>query len=103
MTLCEATHGDATMLKHSCIAFGLLFTALAVSSDPAPPGLERFVFTEPHMGTVFKIVLYAPDDATAKKAARAAFERIAQLNRIMSDYLSTSELMEVCKKGGGPP
>src|SRR5262249_21731183 len=60
-------------------------------------------FTEPHMGTLFKIVLYAPDEATAKKAAKAAFDRVAELNRIMSDYLQTSELMQLCKKAGGGP
>ena len=28
-------------------------------------GAERFEFEEPHMGTVFRVVLYAPDGATA--------------------------------------
>jgi FAD:protein FMN transferase len=91
------------MLRHCALAFTLVFAALAASGDAAPPGLQRFVFTEPHMGTVFKIVLYAPDEATAKKAAQAAFARVAELNRIMSDYLATSELMQLCKKAGGPP
>lgn len=91
------------MFRHSLIALTLVFGALAASGDSAPPGLERFVFTEPHMGTVFKIVLYAPDEAAAKKAARAAFDRVAELNRIMSDYLATSELMQLGKKAGGPP
>jgi thiamine biosynthesis lipoprotein len=89
------------MLKHYFLAGICVFTALAVSGRGDPPGLERFTFTEPHMGTLFKIVLYAPDEATAKKAAKAAFERIAELNRIMSDYLQTSELMQLCKKAGG--
>ena len=38
------------------------------------------------MGTKFRVVLYAPDEATADKAAKAAFARVAELNRIMSDY-----------------
>src|SRR5438105_14947516 len=91
------------MLKHYFLAGFCVFAALATSGRGVPPGLERFTFTEPHMGTLFKIVLYAPDDATAKKAARAAFERIAELNRIMSDYQQTSELMQLCKKAGGDP
>ena len=33
------------------------------------PKLARFTFIEPHMGTRFKIVLYAPDEATANHAA----------------------------------
>src|SRR5262249_53417322 len=53
------------------------------------------------MGTQFKIVLYAPDDGTAAKAKQAAFERIAALDGIMSDYRPTSELMRLCQKAGG--
>ncbi len=65
--------------------------------------LSRFTFTEPHMGTRFKIILYAPDEATAGKAAKAAFGRIAELDGIMSDYRPASELMQLCKKAGGEP
>jgi thiamine biosynthesis lipoprotein len=63
----------------------------------------KYSFSEPHMGTLFKVVLYAPDEATAKKAAAAAFARVAELNRIMSDYVADSELMRLCKQAGGPP
>jgi thiamine biosynthesis lipoprotein len=55
------------------------------------------------MGTTFRIVLYAADEATAKKAAKAAFARVAELNRILSDYLPDSELMKLCKQAGGNP
>jgi len=65
--------------------------------------LTRFSFTEPHMGTRFKVILYAPDASTANKGAKAAFERIAMLDGIMSDYRSTSELMQLCQKAGGDP
>ncbi len=75
--------------------------ALLPAGEPA--SLQRFTFQEPHMGTLFRIVLYAPDEATAKKAAKAAFARVAELNRIMSDYLADSELMQLCKKAGGDP
>ena len=50
------------------------------------------------MGTTFRIVLYAADKATAKKAAEAAFARVAELDDCMSDYKQTSELMRLCKK-----
>src|SRR5438132_339133 len=74
--------------------------AIAVASLLAP--LERFEFTEPHMGTRFRMVMYAPDEATASKAARAAFARIKHLDATMSDYKPASELMQLCKKAGGP-
>ncbi len=67
------------------------------------PAQQRFVFEEPHMGTKYRIILYAGDKDTAQKAARAAFARIAELNQIMSDYIDDSELMQLCKKAGGPP
>lgn len=66
-------------------------------------GLQRYTFAEPHMGTLFRITLYAPDEESAKKAAKAAFERVAELNLIMSDYRADSELMKLCEKAGGPP
>src|SRR6516165_10129537 len=65
--------------------------------------LMRFEITEPHMGTRFKVVLYAPDEATANRAAKAAFARIAELDAIMSDYRPSSELMQLCAKAGGDP
>ena len=37
--------------------------------------LERFTFSEPHMGTRFRIVVYAADRDTASKAAKEAFTR----------------------------
>jgi thiamine biosynthesis lipoprotein len=49
------------------------------------------------MGTTFRVVLYAADAATAKKAAEAAFARVAELDDRMSDYKQTSELMRLCK------
>jgi FAD:protein FMN transferase len=70
-------------------------------SRPAPE-LARFQFVEPQMGTQFRIVLYAADEATAKRASQAAFRRVADLNNTMSDYLPESELMRLCKKAGGP-
>jgi thiamine biosynthesis lipoprotein len=87
---------------HPKIAFSItLFTLFCCKAAGGAPG--RFEYTEPHMGTRFKIVLYAPDEATANRAAKAAFGRIAELDGIMSDYRPTSELMQLCQKAGGEP
>ena len=59
---------------------------------------ERFEFESKHMGTTFRVVLYAADAAAAKKAADAAFARVAELEQVMTDYKQTSELMQLCKK-----
>jgi thiamine biosynthesis lipoprotein len=63
--------------------------------------LARFTFSEPHMGTRFKIILYAPGQPAAKRAAQAAFQRIAALDAMLTDYRQESELMQLCKKAGG--
>lgn len=81
----------------------LFLLALANCGKAAEPALSRFSYAEKHMGTLFRIVLYAPDEATAKQAAQAGFERIQKLDNIMTDYRTSSELMQLCKKAGGPP
>jgi thiamine biosynthesis lipoprotein len=55
------------------------------------------------MGTQFRLVLYTPDEPSANAASRAAFDRIAQLDAMLSDYRPDSELMQLCAKAGGPP
>jgi thiamine biosynthesis lipoprotein len=91
------------MAKHHLIGFLIVFAGLALARAGAGPELRRYTFTEVHMGTRFRIVLYAADEATAKLAAKAAFARAAQLDEIMSDYKPASELMRLCKQAGGPP
>jgi thiamine biosynthesis lipoprotein len=51
-----------------------------------------FEYQQVHMGLPVRILLHAPDEPRADRAARAAFERIAALDRVMSDYLPESEL-----------
>ncbi len=55
------------------------------------------------MGVDARLIVYARDKATAETACAAAFERIAQLDAMMSDYRKDSELMRLCDKAGGPP
>jgi thiamine biosynthesis lipoprotein len=69
----------------------------------AEPALSRHSFAEKHMGTLFRIIVWAKDEETARQASKEAFARVSELNRIMSDYLPTSELMRLCAKAGGEP
>jgi thiamine biosynthesis lipoprotein len=62
--------------------------------------LTRFEFEEPQMGVPFRIVLYAPSSQAANEAAQAAFKRVADLNQIMSDYETDSELNELSRTSG---
>lgn len=72
-------------------------------ADGVGEGLRRFEFAETHMGSEFKIVLYSPDEPTARRASRSAFDRIAALDAAFSDYQPDSELMRLCDRAGGPP
>jgi thiamine biosynthesis lipoprotein len=86
------------VVPRPALALSLLALVLA-----AEPPLKRFRFEEPHMGTRFRIVLYAADEETARRVSRAAFDRIAALDACMSDYKADSELMRLCAKAGGDP
>jgi thiamine biosynthesis lipoprotein len=61
---------------------------------------ERHEFTEVHMGMPVRIVLYAADTETARAAARAAYTRIAELERYLSDYRPDSELGRLQRRPG---
>ena len=74
-------------------------TAWGQSATDAAP-LCRHEFSQPQMGTLFRIVLYASDSALAHSAAQAAFRRVDELNRILSDYLPDSELSRLSSSAG---
>lgn len=74
--------------------------ALLVPGNVTAEELQRFRFERAEMGLPFRITLYAPDEASARTAADAAFERIALLNGIMSDYDSDSELSRLSRTSG---
>jgi len=82
------------------IGVGIVLTVTVPGLDSP---LSRFSFGEPHMGTWFKITLYAGNEQAAQRAAREAFDRIAELDRMLTDYNSESELMRLCRKSGGAP
>ncbi len=66
-----------------------------------PP--KRYEYSELHMGTRVRIVLYSPEEEQARRAARAGFRRFAELEDIMSDYRPKSELNLLAAKSGGGP
>jgi thiamine biosynthesis lipoprotein len=91
-----------TTSKRYGAALGLLL-AVASPGFCGDPVLSRFEFSEIHMGTRFRIVLYARDQTTASRASRAAFSRIRALDNIMTDYQPGSELMQLSQQAGGLP
>ncbi len=89
---------------NSGVWLAALLSALAcqAQSPETRVGLRRFEFEETHMASPFNIVLYSTDETTARRASRKAFDRIAKLNAILSDYDPESELSRLSGSAGGP-
>jgi FAD:protein FMN transferase len=74
-------------------------------SPPTPQraALDRFTFSELHMGVRTNITVYARNSEQARRACSRAFARMAQLENVMSDYRINSELNQLNAHAGGPP
>lgn len=103
-TIRRAGKGRFTRLGSLLIA-GCFLTSgnPLITGKPVPESLSRFTFIEYHMGVDARLVVYAPNLATATTACSAAFERIAELDSMMSDYRRDSELTRLGERSGGPP
>jgi FAD:protein FMN transferase len=73
----------------------LLFSGLLAAQE-----LERYTFQSFHMGTQFRVVLYAESETLAEAASEAAFARVEELNEMMSDYIEDSELNRLSRTSG---
>jgi thiamine biosynthesis lipoprotein len=83
---------------HWILGLGLSLAALA---GLAGPDLHRYEAVEAHMGTLVRITLYAPGEQAAADAFRAAFDRIRDLDTVLSDYRPDSELNRITRSGVG--
>jgi len=80
----------------------LALTGATLWARPAPAQDVRRQYAELHMSMAVRIVVYAADDATARRAARAAYARIAELEDVMSDYRPESEVRRLAARAGEP-
>jgi len=82
----------------------LCLLGLAVGACVAhPTGSQRFEYFRIQMGTRVQIILYADSEELARQAATAAFERIQNLDEILTDYNPESELMRLCREASRRP
>lgn len=82
------------------IKLGLFLVLWGFTQLVSGQELKRYAFSEPHMGTQFRIVLFAEDSLLVEKGVRAAFQRVSKLNEILSDYLPESELNRLSRTAG---
>jgi thiamine biosynthesis lipoprotein len=77
-----------------------IFAALNPAAFAASAELQRYRYTQIQMGVPMELVLYAADEPTANKGAEAAYERIKELNSVLSDYDPNSELSKLSDSAG---
>ena len=59
--------------------------------------LNRYEYDFVAMGMKYHLVVYGPDEQTVAPALEQAEARVRQLDRIMSDYNTESELSQLCE------
>lgn len=98
------------LLLEALVLVAVLLSATAcraaagrVTPDGEDAQTERFEFERAAMGTTFRIVLYAADQERARRAAEAAFDRIQDLDRTLSDWKPDSELSRLCVRSDAGP
>ncbi len=74
-----------------------LALALFIAGCAAP---QRFEFEDAAMGTQFRVVLYAPSESLAGRAAADAFARVKELDALLSDYRDDSEVARISQRSG---
>lgn len=84
------------MRAGSAVTLGLACLASCGPRDE----LGRFEFSEPHMGTEVRLVLWASDADAAGAAAAEGFRTVARLDSLFSDYRADSEVAEVAAAAG---
>lgn len=82
----------------------LLACACGVGADrdesSGAVALERVEVSGDHMGTRFRVVVYAPDAASGREAASGALDRVRALDARLSDYDPESELSRLSRTAG---
>lgn len=85
--------------RAAILAVLMLTGRLSAAPAGETPNLTRYEFAQVEMAVQFKIIVYASDEGVANKASEAAFDRVKQLNSLLSDYDPMSELNRLTAAG----
>jgi len=77
-----------------------LLLLVSICQTTVAAELQRYTFEEIGMGIPVRIVICAENESVATVTAEEAFRRVHELDAIMTDYDSDSELMQLCRQGG---
>jgi FAD:protein FMN transferase len=81
----------------------LLFGVATVPAQTTISSETLYTESRPAMGTVFTIECYMPDRDSAEEVMDAAFEEIARLEALLSNYQPSSELSRISREAGDGP
>jgi FAD:protein FMN transferase len=82
---------------HHTLIFLICSALLLGCATQSGTALQRFEFEQPQMGVPFRITFYSGNVHQANAAAEAVFRRVSELNAIMSDYETDSELSKLSR------
>ena len=106
LAICAAVSAGVALYADPLSA-GAAFSANAAGpaavAAAAKTVYERHVYSQVHMGTQVRIVLYADSEVAARYAAAAGFAEIARLDAVLSDYRRDSELNRLADSAGKGP
>ena len=88
------------MMKLKILIYTATLLLFFILDSAAAQTLNRYEFSERHMGSDFGIILYAESDSIANVASDSAYARIEELNGVMSDYMADSELNRLSHTSG---
>jgi len=100
-----SVHRKPSLLRQLAVPLLGLFLLPSSSerADSLGKNLARFERSEPHMGTLVRIVVYASSQEAASSRIRQAFDRVREIDQSLSDYRADSELSRLSQQAGGPP
>ncbi|QDU82140.1 Thiamine biosynthesis lipoprotein ApbE precursor [Polystyrenella longa] len=90
-------HLYSHILRHIQVAIFLLVLA-AGGGKLWGEELQKYEFSQVHMGVPLHISVYVDNEALANKATTAAYLRVQELDQLLSDYKIDSELNQLSLK-----
>lgn len=94
LLLTSLLRASLTLAWLTALTIGVNVTAKA---DDRTDVLKKFQETQVHMGSKFTIVVYAQSAEDAERGMKAAFQRIHELDLLLSDYLDESEVSRLSR------
>jgi thiamine biosynthesis lipoprotein len=91
------------MTTHSARLISTFVWSLFCTGASTAGEVTHFAYTEPAMGSMFRIEVYAEDKDAVERAVSAAFKRIEDINALASDYLPESELSRLNREPANKP